>query len=230
MERVLTRAGFQEILGITDSRRASTVFSEFQPDLVLTDWLMPHLDGAAVIERLRALVLTAEFLPIIVLTADITPQTKKRALRAGASDFLTKPFDQLEVALRITNLLKVRLLHSAVKAENEQVEANVRLRIGELENALTKMKRAQVITQQEQLVELSTTVGDIAHDFGNALSTITTMSGRLLRDAERDFSNEQAVQPLRTIHEAAEAATKLVRRLRDLQHDHAVGEERLRLS
>src|SRR3984957_17444440 len=111
LERVLSRAGFENFISTTDSSEAAALFVDFQPDLVLTDWLMPEFDGCAVIEQLRALMATDDYLPVVVLTADITPETKKRALMAGATDFLPKPFDQIEVLLRIRNLLKARISH-----------------------------------------------------------------------------------------------------------------------
>src|SRR5471030_2571216 len=87
LERFLTRAGFDNFISTTDSRESAALFADFQPDLVLTDWLMPEVDGCAVIEQVRALVATDDYLPIVVLTADITRQVKKRALTAGATDF-----------------------------------------------------------------------------------------------------------------------------------------------
>ena len=122
LERVLTRAGFDNFISTTDSREAAALFADFEPDLVLTDWLMPDVDGCAVIEQLRALMATDDYLPIVVLTADITPQTRKRALAAGATDFLTKPFDQIEVLLRIQNLLKARLSHLIIQTQNATLE------------------------------------------------------------------------------------------------------------
>jgi DNA-binding response OmpR family regulator len=107
LERILEWGGYRRRLSIGDSRQALAAFQEFQPDLVLLDLMMPFLDGVGVIEQLRPLT-AGDYLPILVLTADGTSEAKRRALNAGAKDFLTKPLDAVEVLLRIKNLLETR--------------------------------------------------------------------------------------------------------------------------
>lgn len=228
MELVLASAGFRNLASTTDSRTAVALFIEHQPDLVLTDWLMPEVDGYAVIEQLRAITATDDFLPIVVLTADITPQTRKRALTAGATDFLTKPFDRIEVLLRIQNLLKARLSHLIIQAHNSSLEASVRLRTMELETALTELKAShQQVIQQERLAALGTMAGGIAHDFNNALGVIMGFAELLLRDAAKGLAPGQAIAPLTTILTAAEDGAKIVHRLRDFYRPDASDEPRL---
>lgn len=65
--------------------------------------MMPHMNGLAVLQQLRESLGSNNYLPIVVLTADMTAKTKRKALAAGATDFLTKPFDHTEVLLRIGN-------------------------------------------------------------------------------------------------------------------------------
>src|SRR5688572_1205576 len=77
IERILARGGFDNCRSTTDSSLAAELFAEFEPDLVLTDWLMPDVDGCAVIEQFRAVTATDDYLPIVVLTADITRQAKQ---------------------------------------------------------------------------------------------------------------------------------------------------------
>jgi signal transduction histidine kinase len=227
LERVLTRAGFDNFISTTDSREAAALFDAFQPDLVLTDWLMPAVDGCAVIEQLRALTATDDFLPIVVLTADMTPHTRKRALTAGATDFLTKPFEQIEVLLRIQNLLKARLSHLTIQTQNATLEESVRQRTIELERALIEIQRTQKqVIQQERLAALGTMAGGIAHDFNNALSIIMGFGELLLRDAEHGLAKENATLPLTTILTAAEDAAKIVRRLREFYRPNETEEVR----
>jgi putative two-component system response regulator len=76
---------------------------------------MPKLDGFAVMKLLEDRISRDTFLPILILTADIRPEIKRRALAAGAKDFVTKPFDRTEVLLRIQNLLETRFLHLRVR-------------------------------------------------------------------------------------------------------------------
>lgn len=135
LERVLERAGYSNVRGTTDSRLVGDLVAEFDPDLILLDLLMPHMDGFAVMERLAALVPEDVYLPVIVLTADITAEAKRRALAGGANDFLTKPFDVDEVVLRIRNMLETRRLHLQLQGENELLEERVGRRTRELEEA-----------------------------------------------------------------------------------------------
>jgi signal transduction histidine kinase len=229
LERILTRAGFANFISTTDSREAAALFADFQPDLVLTDWLMPGVDGCAVIERLRALTAADDYLPIVVLTADITPQTKKCALTAGATDFLTKPFDQIEVLLRIQNLLKARLSHLIVRTQNATLEESVRQRTIDLERTLNELQRTQrQVIQQERLAALGSMAGGIAHDFNNALSIIMGFGELLLRDAKHDgLTKKNATLQITTILTAAEDAAKIVRRLRAFYRTDEPEEQRL---
>jgi len=133
LEGILQEEDYTAYKGITDSRQALSLYLEYQPDLILLDLQMPYLDGFEVMNQLRAHVSPGAFLPILVLTADITPDAKRQALAEGATDFLTKPFDQTEVLLRIKNLLRTRLLHLQLQDQNQLLEQKVRERTAELE-------------------------------------------------------------------------------------------------
>lgn len=133
LERFLREAGFTNLRTTTDSREALQVYREAQPDIVLLDLLMPFLDGFDVLRQFEEEAEPGEYVPILVLTADITNETKQRALSSGAKDFLTKPLDLSEVLLRIRNLLETRMLHLQIRAHNEELEQKVRERTVELE-------------------------------------------------------------------------------------------------
>jgi putative two-component system response regulator len=135
LKRTLERAGYVDIAVTTDPREVAGLVVEFEPDLILLDLLMPHLDGFAILDQLRSTIPDGTFLPVIVLTADATRETKQRALGSGAEDFLTKPFDVVEVTLRIKNLLQARHLHLQLQGQNELLEARVRVRTKALEEA-----------------------------------------------------------------------------------------------
>jgi DNA-binding response OmpR family regulator len=91
--------------------------------------MMPHVDGYEVMEKLKEERLKSltpgKFLPILVLTADITTQAKHKALRSGAKDFLSKPFDLIEVSYRIKNLLETQYLYQQLKSRNVVLEEKV---------------------------------------------------------------------------------------------------------
>jgi CheY-like chemotaxis protein len=117
LERLLRRSGYQNLVSTTDPRDALDLFLTEQPDLVLLDLAMPHLDGFQVMQQLQARMQPGGYLPILVLTADVTPEAMKRALAMGARDFITKPFDPTEVLLRIRNLLETRALYLELEAK-----------------------------------------------------------------------------------------------------------------
>jgi signal transduction histidine kinase len=228
LERILESAGFLNFVSTTDSRDAPALFVKFKPDLILTDWLMPEVDGGEIIRQLHGLIGADDYLPIVVLTADVTCQTRKQALTAGATDFLTKPFDQSEVLLRIRNLLRARLSHLVVQSQNQRLEETVRDRTIELERTLAELRNTQQqVIQRERLAALGTMAGGIAHDFNNVLSVIMGFTEILLHDAEDGLTKEQATPALATILTAAEDAGKIVRRLRDFYRPEKAEEERL---
>jgi putative two-component system response regulator len=135
LERLLERDGYTNVRHTTDPRQVLFLYLEFRPDIVLLDLQMPHLDGFAVMTQLRTRIEADSFVPILVLTADITSETKLRALAAGATDFLVKPFDSAEVLLRIRNLLEMRRLHLSLTEHNQLLEQRVAERTRALEDA-----------------------------------------------------------------------------------------------
>jgi len=138
LKDMLCEGGYSRVKSVTDSRLALGTCQIFEPDLVLLDLMMPHVDGFTILESLRAKS-RETFFPIIVLTADANENTKLRALRAGATDFLLKPFDQLEVLLRMTNLLETRRLHLQLDMQLAAYEDAVRERTSELREAQVQL-------------------------------------------------------------------------------------------
>jgi diguanylate cyclase (GGDEF)-like protein len=107
LERMLQGAGYTAVSSTIDPREVCELYRKHRHDLIVLDLLMPVMDGFQVMEGLKALE-TEGYLPVLVLTAQ--PGHKLRALQAGAKDFISKPFDQVEVLTRIHNMLEVRLL------------------------------------------------------------------------------------------------------------------------
>ena len=135
LQRILEREGYSRFVSTTDPRLALDLFLEHRPDLILLDLHMPHLDGFGVLEQVRAHIPSGSYLPVLVLTADISREAKQRALSSGARDFLGKPFDSQEVLLRIRNLLDARLMHLELQRKKDRLEEKVRERTRELEAA-----------------------------------------------------------------------------------------------
>jgi putative two-component system response regulator len=140
LEAMLLEGGYTRVKAITDSRLALEACLSFDPDLVMLDLMMPHVDGFSILESIRAAAAGA-FLPVIVLTADANESSKLRALRAGATDFLLKPFDHLEVLLRMNNLLETRRLHLQLDMQVAAYADAVRERTSELREAQTLLDK-----------------------------------------------------------------------------------------
>jgi len=143
LEEMLSEGGYTRVKSIMDSRLVLDTCKTFAPDLILLDLIMPHLDGFKVLESLRAAEDSEVFLPVIVLTADVNEESKRRALRAGATDFLLKPFDQTEVLLRIRNLLETRDLHLLLDNQRSAFEDAVHARTLELRAVQLELEKAQ---------------------------------------------------------------------------------------
>lgn len=135
LEAILGAAGFTHLHGTTDSRQVLPLFLEYRPDLLVLDLNMPHLDGFTVMRQLAPRIPQGAYFPILVITAEITPEAKHEALQEGAKDFLTKPIDTTEVLLRIRNLLTTRHLLSRLQSFNQGLEESVHRRTVELEQA-----------------------------------------------------------------------------------------------
>ncbi len=110
LERVLQSAGYSNFVSTSDPRQVASLIEGQMPALLLLDLTMPHLDGFAVMAAVKAHLGNDEVLPILVLTADANSETRHRALKEGALDYLVKPLDQLEVLLRVRNLLALEYL------------------------------------------------------------------------------------------------------------------------
>ena len=140
LEDMLDDAGYENVLSTTDPRDVLGLFRENDIDLLLLDIRMPHLDGIQVMEQLHASV-HEDYLPILVLTAQTDVETRRKALDAGAKDFLTKPFDQWEVLLRIRNMLVTRVYYNNQRLRAEVLEEKVRERTKEVRETQLEIVR-----------------------------------------------------------------------------------------
>lgn len=129
LERLLAEAGYSAVASTMDPLQVCDLHRQHDFDLILLDLQMPAMDGFEVMAALNAEA-GDSYLPVIVLTAQ--PGHKLQALLAGAKDFISKPFDLIEVKTRIRNMLEVRLLYRRLEAHNEVLERTVLERTAEL--------------------------------------------------------------------------------------------------
>ncbi|HEU0302642.1 MAG TPA: response regulator, partial [Longimicrobium sp.] len=122
LEVLLRDDGYDGIVRTCDARQAMPLWERHAPDLVLLDLHMPHRDGFAILDDIREHTPPDDYRPVLVLTADATPEAKERALSSGAKDFLNKPIDATEALLRVHNLLETRVLYRDQRRARQAAE------------------------------------------------------------------------------------------------------------
>src|SRR5436305_11529572 len=135
LARILAKAGYEQVASTTKSADALALHMQFKPDLVLLDVHMQEKDGFQVLEEIISLGPGFEPVPVLMITADDSADSKRRALALGAKDFVGKPFDSAEVLLRIKNLLETKFLHQSLQGQNFELEKKVAERTRELEQS-----------------------------------------------------------------------------------------------
>jgi putative two-component system response regulator len=140
VEKMLRAEGYGEVSCFTDPREALVSYEQAPYDLVLLDLNMPHMDGFEVMKRLQEID-SQDYAPVLVLTAQVDRDTRIRALESGAKDFLTKPFDVVELINRIRNMLEVRMLHNTVLEQKAELERKVHERTQELDHTRLEIIR-----------------------------------------------------------------------------------------
>jgi DNA-binding response OmpR family regulator len=139
-ESILREDGYTNVLQISDSREAVSQFSYHDPDMVLLDWRMPHDNGYEVLKSLRYLIPAQTFTPLMVITGDTKPETRRQALTTGATDFLCKPFDIVELTLRVETLLGLRFLYRSLREEKSLLEQRVKDRTRSLQRVIAELR------------------------------------------------------------------------------------------
>jgi putative two-component system response regulator len=140
MKTMLHQFGFTQVCGTCDPFEAVAIYREVPQDLVLLDLRMPGLSGLEVLLQLQQMELDS-YAPVLIMTAQTDPETRRKVLQAGAKDFVTKPFDVVEVLSRINNLLEVRQLYKHLQAQTHSLEDTVRARTRELSESRLEVVR-----------------------------------------------------------------------------------------
>ncbi|MEC5163758.1 MULTISPECIES: EAL domain-containing protein [unclassified Janthinobacterium] len=136
LDYLLRSTGYLAVSSTTDPRRVAALHAEHDYDLIILDLHMPGMSGFDVMAALKPIEAGA-YLPVLVVTAD--PEKKLAALDAGARDFVSKPFDPLEVLTRIHNMLEVRLLHREARQYSARLERTVLERTASLQRFRSAM-------------------------------------------------------------------------------------------
>ncbi len=221
LARVLEQAGYKNCTAITCPIEATTRFAELKPDVVLLDLHMEPLSGIDVLKKIVEVTEPRARPAVVMLTGDTTLEAKHEALAAGATDFLAKPVDSVEVILRIENHLYSRELFQRCQLYSEGLERLVDRRTVELqkqtaglEKAITELRvTQQQIIQQERMHALGTMASGIAHDLNNGLSIILGYGDMLLTDENQFPTGSTSRRELEKIVLAGHDNAELVKRL-----------------
>jgi C4-dicarboxylate-specific signal transduction histidine kinase len=151
------------VLEAEDGQQAIEKASQFLPDIILLDMMMPEKDGLQACREIRAHTPT-QSIPIVLLTARADEETKLASLSAGASDFLTKPFSTTELHVRIKNLVESHQYQRKVSKQNQV-----------LESTIEQLKETEtLLVQTEKLASLGRMSAGIIHEINNPLNFATT--------------------------------------------------------
>ena len=119
LERTLTKAGY-DVVGVEDGLKALALVQKEVPDILITDWMMPDLDGLELCRRIRCLDLPG-YVYIILLTALTEKERIIQGLNAGADDYITKPFDRTELLARVKAGERIVQLEKSLLQKNKEL-------------------------------------------------------------------------------------------------------------
>jgi putative two-component system response regulator len=195
LTRLLAGWGYAKVTATSDATEVPELFRTVAPDLLLLDLMMPGLDGFAILKLLAPDNSGPVRVPILVLTADVTTDAKRRALDEGATDFVTKPFDFDEVRLRVRNLLETRRLQVELAIEKQQLELRVRARTMDLEHS-----RVEVLNRLAMASEYHD-----EHSLGHArrVGAMASAIGRVLGLGDAELRELRLAGPLHDVGNVA---------------------------
>jgi putative two-component system response regulator len=185
LARLLERAGFQSITELTDATDLPALLVQSPVDLVITDLHMPGVDGFGVLDMLSPYI-NLERLPVLMITGDGSRDARTQALMRGAKDFLTKPFDSIEVLLRVRNLLENRMLFQDLQKQNRTLLESASGRTRELESTRIEIIERLALAAEyrdDDTGQHNQRVGDLSARLAEAIGWTKEDAGLLRRAA-----------------------------------------------
>jgi signal transduction histidine kinase len=199
---------------VADGRAALAALRAAPADLLLSDVMMPQLDGFGLLRAIRADPALAD-LPVILLSARAGEEASAEGLETGANDYLVKPFSARDLAARVaTNLELARLRRqgaAALREMNEALERRVAERTQALEAESVERRRVEAMLEQAQRLEaIGQLTGGVAHDFNNLLTVIIVQAESIMHAAA---GNDRIVDMAKTTQRVAERGAQLTAQL-----------------
>ncbi|MES2877187.1 MAG: response regulator [Pseudomonadota bacterium] len=181
LDQLLSEAGYNRVSSTMNPVEVCALHRKNHYDLILLDLQMPDMDGFQVMEGLKTNE-TDSYLPVIVLTAQ--PGHKMRALQAGAKDFISKPFDLLEVKTRIRNMLEVRLLYKKLEDYSKVLEQTVQERTAELRESEARYRSLTELAsdwywEQDESGNFTKVSGPVLEMLGLQVESLAGDAGKL---------------------------------------------------
>lgn len=232
LERMLQMAGFGNVVSTTDPRTVVASCTQHRPDLLLLDLRMPHMDGFQVMDELNQNKVMGN-IPVLVLTAEHGSEARLRALKAGAKDFITKPFDRTEVVTRIKNILETQKLYIQLQTQNANLDALVKIRAEELYTEQQELKKLNnrlenivqsrtkdLETANKELEKINRTMSElvsiVSHELRTPLTSIKSFA-EILRDDADSLDQKSRHKFLSIIDKESDRLSRLISNLLDLQ-------------
>jgi putative two-component system response regulator len=185
LARLLRDAGFHSVTGLTGASGLAALLVTAPPDLVITDLHMPSIDGFGVLDLLTPLI-NQERLPVLVVTGDGSRDARQQALIRGAKDYVTKPYDMVEVLLRVRNLLESRVLFQDLRKQNRTLLESATGSTRELESTRIEMIERLALAAEyrdEETSEHNQRVGQLSSRLAVAIGWTAEDAGLLRRAA-----------------------------------------------
>jgi PAS domain S-box-containing protein len=195
LEQVLSEAGYTRVTSTMEPREVCALHRKNRYDLILLDLQMPGMDGFQVMEGLKTNAADG-YLPVLVITAQ--PGHKLRALQVGAKDFISKPFDLVEVRTRIYNMLEVRLLYKKLEDYNKVLGETVQERTAELRESEARYRSLTELAadwywEQDESGNFTKVSGPVLEMLGIRVDTLAGDAGSA-RDAGWNQREQEELQ------------------------------------
>ncbi len=193
LDQLLLEVGYSNVSATTDPCEVCELHRKNHYDLILLDLQMPKMDGFQVMAALKTNSAEA-YLPVLVLTAQ--PGHKLRALQAGAKDFISKPFDLVEVRTRIHNMLEVRLLYKKLENHSKLLEQTVIERTAELRESEARYRSLTELAsdwywEQDENMNFTKVSGPALEMLGIRVGPLTGGSGGLTESGWNEAERER---------------------------------------